>query len=63
MGKINKSWNSRGEWKNFWDRKRRDPLYKFPDEIFYTTEVINHDKLPETMPKADRHGIFHGTSL
>lgn len=59
MGKINKLWNSRGEWKNYWEKKRKDPLYKFPDELFYTTEIINADKISVDMPRVDKYGIYH----
>lgn len=59
MGKINKSWNDRGEWLNLWDRRRRDPLYTFPSELFYTTEAINVDRLENDPPRPDKYGIYH----
>ena len=61
MGK-NRSWNSKGEWLNLWDRRRQDPLYTFPSEIFYTTEVINCDRLENDPPRPDKYGIYHTTN-
>ena len=58
MGKF-RSWNNRGKSMNVWERRRVDPLYRFPEEIFYTTEKINGNTFNNDLPKPDRHGIYH----
>lgn len=46
-------------------RRRRDPLHEFCDDVFYTQEVTNglQADIDSQPVKADRYGIFHGTSL
>lgn len=63
MGKNNKSWNDRGKCLGFWERRKRDPLYKFQEDVFYTTELSNYDYLLCDLPKPDKYGIYHATSL
>lgn len=46
-------------------RRKRDQGYTFSDDVFYTQEITNGllayiDSQPV---KADRYGIYHGTSL
>lgn len=63
MGKNNKSWNDRGKCLGFWERRKRDPFYKFQEDVFYTTELSNHDYLLCDLPKPDKYGIYHGINL
>lgn len=58
MGKF-KSWNDRGKCMNVWERRRVDPLYQFPEDIFYTTEKVNGNTFYDDLPKPDKYGIYH----
>ena len=53
-------------------RRRRDPLHEFCDDVFYTCDDVFYTQgitnglqadIDSQPVKADRHGIFHGTSL
>ena len=63
MGK-NKRWNDNFAI-NYRERRRRDLLYQCDYDVLYTQTVINGLAIDiEAQPiKADRYGIFHGTSL
>ena len=63
MGK-NKRWNDNFAI-NYRERRRQDPLYQCDYDVLYTQAVTNGLAIDiESQPiKADRHGIFHGTSL
>ncbi len=63
MGKINRAWNDKGRRLSYWERRWTDPLYKFREEVFYTTELSNHDYLLCDLPKPDKYGIYHGINL
>lgn len=63
MGKINRAWNDNNKSLRFWDRRKRDLLYKFEESLFYTQEISNHDYLECDLPKPDRYGIYHGIKL
>lgn len=63
MGKK-RTWNDKIAI-NLRERRKRDPLYQFSNNVFYTQWITNGimaevNNLPL---KADRYGVFHGTSL
>lgn len=47
------------------EKRRRDPLYQFTTDLFYTQEVRNGIMAAiDSQPlKADKYGVFHGISL